>query len=47
MHPTADERRQLRQMLQIYPAELMKAYWIGTAVNNVRNDDPSLVDRVV
>jgi putative SOS response-associated peptidase YedK len=42
----AAEPRDLLALLKPYPAERMEAYRIGTAVNNVRNDDPSLVERV-
>ena len=39
----AAEPRDLLALLRPYPGERMAAYRIGTAVNNVRNDDPSLV----
>jgi putative SOS response-associated peptidase YedK len=34
----------LRRLLLPYPAELMRAYPIGPAVGNVKNDDASLLD---
>jgi putative SOS response-associated peptidase YedK len=35
---------ELFALLQPYPAELMRAYPIGPAVGNVKNDEPSLLD---
>ena len=35
---------ELRALLRAYPAELMRAYPIGPAVGNVKNDDPSLLE---
>jgi putative SOS response-associated peptidase YedK len=31
-------------MLQPYPSKLMRAYRIGSAVGNVRNDSPELIE---
>jgi putative SOS response-associated peptidase YedK len=36
----------LRALLRPYPAELMRAYPIGPAVGNVKNDDPGLLEPV-
>ena len=38
--------KELFASLQPYPAELMRAYPIGTAVGNVKNDNPGLLDPV-
>ena len=37
---------ELLALLQPYPAELMRAYPIGSAVGNVNNDEPALLDAV-
>jgi putative SOS response-associated peptidase YedK len=37
---------ELLALLQPYPAELMRAYPIGAAVGNVKNDEPGLLDAV-
>ena len=36
--------KRLFALLQPYPAELMRAYPIGPAVGNVKNDEPGLLD---
>lgn len=36
----------LRSLLRPFPAERMKAYPVSSRVNNVRNDDPSLIEPV-
>jgi putative SOS response-associated peptidase YedK len=36
--------KELFALLQPYPAELMRAYPIGPAVGNVKNDEPRLLD---
>jgi putative SOS response-associated peptidase YedK len=36
--------KELFALLQPYPAELMRAYPIGSAVGNVKNDEPGLLD---
>jgi putative SOS response-associated peptidase YedK len=33
-------------LLTPYPAELMRAYPIGKAVGNVKNDEPGLLERL-
>jgi putative SOS response-associated peptidase YedK len=38
--------QELRALLRAYPAELMRAYRIGPAVGNVKNDDPALLEPV-
>ncbi len=35
---------ELQALLRPYPAERMRAYPIGTRVNNARSDEPSLID---
>ncbi|MGC1728575.1 MAG: SOS response-associated peptidase family protein [Steroidobacteraceae bacterium] len=35
-----------RAVLKPYPADLMLAYEVGTRVNSVKNNDPSLTDPV-
>lgn len=37
---------ELYTLLRPYPAELMRAYPIGPAVGNVKNDNPSLLDPI-
>lgn len=34
-----------RDLLEPYPAELMRAYRVGTRVNSPKNDDATLVER--
>jgi putative SOS response-associated peptidase YedK len=36
--------QELCALLRAYPAELMRAYPIGPAVGNVKNDEPGLLD---
>ncbi len=38
------EPTELQALLKPYPAEHMRVYPIGTRVNSVKNDDPSLLD---
>src|SRR5207302_342900 len=38
--------KQLFALLQPYPAELMRAYPIGPAIGNVKNDEPGLLDQL-
>jgi putative SOS response-associated peptidase YedK len=35
---------ELRALLRAHPAELMRAYPIGPAVGNVKNDEPGLLE---
>ena len=37
----------LNDLLQPYPAELMRAYPVGQRVGSVRNNDPTLLDLLV
>jgi putative SOS response-associated peptidase YedK len=37
---------ELFALLQPYPAQLMRAYPVGPAVGNVKNDRPGLLDPV-
>jgi putative SOS response-associated peptidase YedK len=39
----AAQPRELRGLLTPYPASLMDAYPVGTAVGNIRNDGPELI----
>ena len=39
-------QRQLLSLLQASPAELIRVYPVGTAVGNVRNDEPGLLESV-
>jgi putative SOS response-associated peptidase YedK len=41
-----DDTAFLRALLQPFPAERMKAYPVSPRVNNVKNDDPSLIEPV-
>ena len=38
------EPEALKSLLRPYPAERMEAWPVSTRVNNVRNDEPSLLD---
>ncbi len=46
LDPALDAREAIEPMLRPYPAELMRAYPVGTRVNDVRNDDAALLDPV-
>jgi putative SOS response-associated peptidase YedK len=37
---------ELHSLLVPYPAELMRAYPIGAAVGNVKNDEPKLMEPI-
>ena len=37
--------QELLEMIKPYPEELMEAYTVSTKVNNVRENDPSLIER--
>ncbi|MCS6847913.1 MAG: SOS response-associated peptidase, partial [Anaerolineae bacterium] len=39
-----DDAALLHSLLQPFPAERMKAYPVSPRVNNVKNDDPSLIE---
>jgi len=41
-----DAREAIEPMMQPFPAELMRAYPVSTRVNNARNDDAGLLERV-
>jgi putative SOS response-associated peptidase YedK len=43
MNKANDDPGYLKSLLLPYPAELMKAYEVSKRVNNVKNDEPSLV----
>lgn len=42
-----DDAALLHSLLQPFPAERMKAYPVSPRVNNVKNDDPSLIEPVM
>ena len=42
----AVQTRELRPLLVPYPSEQMRAHRVGTAVGNVRNDGPELLEPV-
>lgn len=44
LNVTGEDASHLQALLAPYPAEQMSAYPVSRAVNNVRNDDPSLVE---
>ena len=46
LDPATGQRNALEDLLQPYPAELMRATAVGTRVNNVENDGPDLVEPV-
>jgi len=46
LDPAVDAREAIEPMMQPFPAELMRAYPVSTRVNNARNDDAGLLERV-
>ena len=46
LSPDLAEPSGIRPMLEPYAAELMRAYPVGTRVNNVKNDAPDLIEPV-
>ena len=46
LDPTHNNKELLQSLLQPYPAEYMTIYEVSTQVNNTRNDEVSLIERV-
>lgn len=46
LDPQADDTEALKMLLKPLPSEAMTAYSVSRSVNNVRNDDPSLIEPV-
>ncbi len=46
LDPRLDDPVAIQEMLQPFPAELMRAYPVSTRVNNVKNDAPDLIDTI-
>jgi putative SOS response-associated peptidase YedK len=44
LDPANTDTAELKQMIRPYPADQMRAYAVSTRVNNVRNEDPSLIE---
>ena len=46
LDPRLDDPVAIQEMLQPFPAELMRAYPVSTRVNNVKNDAPDLIETI-
>ncbi|MCI0710915.1 MAG: SOS response-associated peptidase [Chloroflexi bacterium] len=46
LDPDNQDKERLQEMLKPAPEDWLVAYPVSTGVNNVRNDDPSLIERV-
>jgi putative SOS response-associated peptidase YedK len=46
LDPGFEDLREIREMLQPFPAALMKSYPVSTRVNAVKNDDPQCAEAV-
>ena len=44
LDPTLEKGEALTGLLRPYPGDDMEAYTVGTAVNNPRNDGPTLIE---
>lgn len=47
LNPANEDKEFLNRLMQPYPAELMTNYPVSILVNNVRNDDTTLIERAV
>ena len=46
LDPDVTDWPEVEQLLRPYPADRMECYAVSKAVNNTRNDDPSLIQRI-
>ncbi len=46
LDPDLTDWPEVQQLLRPYPADRMECFPVGKAVNNTRNDDPSLIQRI-
>jgi putative SOS response-associated peptidase YedK len=46
LDPSAGDQATIARMLAPYPAELMRAYAVGTRVNSVKNEGAELLEPV-
>ncbi len=47
LDPNHNDKEFLQDLLQAYPAEEMATYQVSSLVNNARNDEPALLEKVV
>lgn len=45
LNPEADNQAELQHLIRPFPADQMAYYPVSTQVNNVRNDNPSLIEK--